>query len=82
MTRAEIWVLPPADQATGAYALEPAQIIYPLLLNTLGMTVVALLGGYLADHYYVRLPVIVSTVGYLALASMALASPAVWRDHR
>lgn len=44
------WVLPPSDQASGSYALEPAQIIYPLLLNGLGMTVVALLGGYLAER--------------------------------
>ncbi len=44
------WVQPPPDQAMGAYALEPAQIVYPLLLNALGMTVVALLGGYLAER--------------------------------
>jgi signal transduction histidine kinase len=44
------WVLPPIDQPEGSYALEPAQIVYPLLLNALGMTVVALLGGYLAER--------------------------------
>jgi two-component system sensor histidine kinase HydH len=44
------WVLPPLDQGEGAYALEPSQIVYPLLINALGMTVVALLGGYLAER--------------------------------
>jgi two-component system sensor histidine kinase HydH len=44
------WVPPPPDQAAGAYALEPTQIIYPLMINALGMTVVALLGGYLAER--------------------------------
>ena len=44
------WVQPPLDQAEGAYALAPSQIIYPLLINALGMTVVALLGGYLAER--------------------------------
>ncbi len=44
------WVLPPGDQPEGSYALETAQIVYPLLLNALGMTVVALLGGYLAER--------------------------------
>jgi signal transduction histidine kinase len=44
------WVPPPADQAAGTYALEPAQIVYPFLINALGMTVVALLGGYLAER--------------------------------
>jgi two-component system, NtrC family, sensor histidine kinase HydH len=44
------WLLPPADQAEGTYALAPSQIVYPLLINALGMTVVALLGGYLAER--------------------------------
>jgi two-component system sensor histidine kinase HydH len=44
------WLPSPPDQAEAAYQLEPAQIIYPLLLNGLGMTVVALLGGYLAER--------------------------------
>ena len=44
------WVLPPLDQAEGAYALAPSQIIFPLLINALGMTLVALLGGYLAER--------------------------------
>jgi two-component system sensor histidine kinase HydH len=44
------WVQPPLDQAEGAYALAPSQIVYPLLINALGMTVVALLGGYLAER--------------------------------
>jgi two-component system sensor histidine kinase HydH len=44
------WILPPHDQAEGAYALSGSQIVYPLLINALGMTVVALLGGYLAER--------------------------------
>jgi two-component system sensor histidine kinase HydH len=44
------WILPPHDQAEGAYALSGSQIIFPLLINALGMTVVALLGGYLAER--------------------------------
>jgi two-component system sensor histidine kinase HydH len=44
------WVPPPSDQTTGAYAQEPAQIVYAFLLNALGMTVVALLGGYLGER--------------------------------
>ncbi len=44
------WISSPPDQAEAAYQLEPTQIIYPLLLNGLGMTVVALLGGYLAER--------------------------------
>jgi two-component system, NtrC family, sensor histidine kinase HydH len=44
------WVLPPLDQSEGAYALTTSQIVYPLLINALGMTVVALLGGYLAER--------------------------------
>jgi signal transduction histidine kinase len=44
------WIAPPSDQAGGSYVLESAQIVYPVLLNGLGMTVVALLGGYLAER--------------------------------
>src|SRR6185437_15512547 len=44
------WVQPPMDQPQGSYALEPAQIVYPFLVNGLGMTVVALLGDYLAER--------------------------------
>jgi two-component system sensor histidine kinase HydH len=44
------WVMPPLDQVDGAYTLAPSQIVYPLLINALGMAVVALLGGYLAER--------------------------------
>jgi two-component system sensor histidine kinase HydH len=44
------WVMPPPDQADGAYALAPSQIVFPLIINALGMSVVALLGGYLAER--------------------------------
>jgi two-component system sensor histidine kinase HydH len=44
------WVHPPPDQADARYALDTEQIVYPLLLNALGMIVVALLSGYLAER--------------------------------
>ena len=44
------WVLPPPDQAAAVYEVETPQLVYPLLLNALGMTVVALLAGYLAER--------------------------------
>ena len=44
------WVLPPPDQAGTVYALDTQQIVYSLLLNGLGMVVVALLSGYLAER--------------------------------
>jgi two-component system, NtrC family, sensor histidine kinase HydH len=43
------WVHAPPDQVQ-AYALDKDQLIYPLLLNALGVVVVALLGGYLAER--------------------------------
>jgi MFS family permease len=52
------------------------------LLVLIGVVPGTIMGGYLADHYYVRLPIIVSTLGYLLLASVAFAVPAVWRDDR
>jgi two-component system sensor histidine kinase HydH len=44
------WVHPPADQNSASYAVEAHDLIYPLLLNTLGVSVVALLAGYLAER--------------------------------
>ena len=44
------WILPPADQSTASYAISTHDLIYPLLLNTLGVSVVALLAGYLAER--------------------------------
>jgi two-component system sensor histidine kinase HydH len=43
-------ILPPPDQAAVVYPTLPEQIIYPLLVNTLGIVVVALLAGYLAER--------------------------------
>jgi signal transduction histidine kinase len=40
----------PPDQAAAGYATEGAELTYPLLVNTLGVTVVALLSGYLAER--------------------------------
>ena len=44
------WVHPPPDQDAAGYAVETSEIIYPLLLNILGVTVVALLAAYLAER--------------------------------
>lgn len=44
------WVTPPADQSAASYAIATRDLIYPLLLNTLGVAVVALLAGYLAER--------------------------------
>ncbi|MFO0680292.1 MAG: hypothetical protein U0169_27460 [Polyangiaceae bacterium] len=43
-------VVPPADQAPSLYTVDGAQLVYPLLVNTLGIVVVALLAGYLAER--------------------------------
>ena len=44
------WVHAPPDQVSAGYSLTPAELVYPLLINALGVTVVALLGGYLAER--------------------------------
>jgi signal transduction histidine kinase len=44
------WVHQPPDQRAVSYTVEGAELVYPLLLNTLGVTVVALLAGYLAER--------------------------------
>jgi two-component system sensor histidine kinase HydH len=44
------WVLPPPDQSASEYAVRTRDLVYPLLLNTLGVGVVALLAGYLAER--------------------------------
>ena len=44
------WVLPPPDQPAIGYVRDAAQLTYPLLVNTLGVSVVALLAGYLAER--------------------------------
>ncbi len=43
-------VTPPPDQPAGAYLRTPAELVYPLLVNALGVSVVAFLGGYLAER--------------------------------
>jgi signal transduction histidine kinase len=44
------WIHPPPDQAAASYAIRGAQLTYPLLVNLLGISVVALLAGYLAER--------------------------------
>ncbi len=44
------WIDAPPDQAASGYAVGTRELIYPLLLNALGVTVVALLAGYLAER--------------------------------
>jgi len=52
------------------------------LVVLIGVVPGTIIGGYLADHFYVRLPIIVSTIGYLLLCGVAFVVPAVWRDDR
>jgi two-component system, NtrC family, sensor histidine kinase HydH len=44
------WVHQPPDQSAASYVVGTPELIYSLLVNTLGVTVVALLGGYLAER--------------------------------
>jgi signal transduction histidine kinase len=44
------WIRPPLDQLGAGYATRSAELIYPLLVNALGIVVVALLAGYLAER--------------------------------
>ena len=43
-------IAPPADQRAGHYVVEWDAIVYPLGVNALGIVVVALLAGYLAER--------------------------------
>lgn len=43
-------ITPPADQRIGNYVTDWDDIFYPLAVNALGIVVVALLAGYLADR--------------------------------
>ncbi len=52
------------------------------LIVLIGTVPGALLGGLLADRYNARLPIIVSGAGYLALALIVAAFPAVRRERR
>jgi signal transduction histidine kinase len=44
------WVAPPPDQAPTEYNPQAGELVFPILLNALGVVVVALLGGYLAER--------------------------------
>jgi two-component system sensor histidine kinase HydH len=44
------WIHPPPDQVWESYPGHGSQITYPLLVNGLGVVVVALLSGYLAER--------------------------------
>lgn len=56
------WLAPPLDQPQAGYAREAATMLYPALVNGLGVFVVALLAGYLAER-------LVRTGGALAAAT-------------
>jgi signal transduction histidine kinase len=56
------WISPPADQIAANYAVTWDGMIYPLLVNALGIVVVSLLGGYLAERLR-------TTGGALAIAN-------------
>ena len=44
------WVLPPHDQIAVGYIVNVKELIYPLLVNALGIAVVSMLAGYLAER--------------------------------
>lgn len=44
------WVHAPPDQPPANYDASAAELVYPVLINGLGVTVVALLAGYLAER--------------------------------
>lgn len=44
------WIRPPRDQGAANYVVEWGAMVYPLALNALGIVVVSLLAGYLADR--------------------------------
>jgi two-component system, NtrC family, sensor histidine kinase HydH len=44
------WIQPPRDQGAANYLVTWDDVVYPLAVNALGIVVVALLAGYLADR--------------------------------
>jgi signal transduction histidine kinase len=44
------WLLPPPDQPGSLYALDSTELAYHVLINLLGLVVVTLLSGYLAER--------------------------------
>jgi two-component system, NtrC family, sensor histidine kinase HydH len=44
------WIAPPSDQAPDAYVIDPSKLAFPFLVNALGIFLVALLSGYLAER--------------------------------
>lgn len=44
------WIRPPPDQGAANYVVTVSELVYPLLVNALGISVVALLAGYLAER--------------------------------
>lgn len=44
------WIGPPRDQTTANYVVDWSGIVYPIAVNSLGVVVVALLAGYLAER--------------------------------
>jgi two-component system, NtrC family, sensor histidine kinase HydH len=47
---AQRWIHPPIDQALDAYVVNAGAMTFPFLVNVLGIGVVALLSGYLAER--------------------------------
>jgi len=44
------WIHPPSDQSVDQYAVTLSAVAFPVALNALGITVVGLLAGYLAER--------------------------------
>lgn len=52
------------------------------LVALIGIVPGTVIGGYLADHFGARLPIVVSGIGYLILAAVAFLVPALREDKR
>lgn len=44
------WIQPPPDQPIEAYVIDATRMTFPFLVNALGIAIVALLSGYLAER--------------------------------
>lgn len=44
------WLLPPSDQRSGSYEVSWEAMAYPAIVNVIGVLVVAMLAGYLAER--------------------------------
>jgi two-component system, NtrC family, sensor histidine kinase HydH len=76
-------VVPPADQLATTFARTPAELTYPVLINALGITIVGVLAGYLAERLRVAGGALeVATQRYTEAERLAeLGRVAAWLAH-